>query len=591
MALTRIADQLGQVLGGRYRLLVRIGSGASGHVFLAEDVRLERQVAVKILQPALATDFAFLGRFRAEARSAAGLNHPHVCRVFDWGEDEDGPFLVMEYLSGGSLRDLLDAGQRLSAVQATTMGLQAASALDYAHRRGLVHRDIKPANLVFDEEGRPRIADFGIARALADTSGTEPMGSMPGTARYASPEQAQGKPLDGRSDVYALALVLVEAVTGQVPFTGESPHATLMGRVGVPLRIGEQLGPLGPVLSRAGAPDPADRLDAAGLVTALERLARTLPRPRPLPLVSEPASRAGGVSEPASRAGGVSEPASRAGGVFEPADLTVPDLTVPDLTVPDLTLPDLTVLDGYRPGWPESEPVAVPGDSQGARRRWPWILLALVVPSALAAAGALVAQRPAVLSHPVPALRDILPAKAVVALAPEHLRLVQQGSRYDPAVPAGAIADQSPLAGAMAQEGRTVTVVLSAGPAPQAIPDLSNLDQTAAIQRLDNAGLTASVVFAHSDTIPSGTVLDWTPHAGLESHDTLVTVTVSLGPALVKVPNVTTQTVQEATAALAQLGLSVGGVYGPVHNGPVILTNPTPGTTVHRGTAVTLFVL
>ncbi len=581
MALTRIADQLGQVLGSRYRLLVRIGSGASGHVFLAEDVRLERQVAVKILQPALATDFAFLGRFRAEARSAAGLNHPHVCRVFDWGEDEDGPFLVMEYLSGGSLRDLLDAGQRLSAVQATTMGLQAASALDYAHRRGLVHRDIKPANLVFDEEGRPRIADFGIARALADTSGTEPMGSMPGTARYASPEQAQGKPLDGRSDVYALALVLVEAVTGQVPFTGESPHATLMGRVGVPLRIGEQLGPLGPVLSRAGAPDPADRLDAAGLVTALERLARTLPRPRPLPLVSEPASRAGGVSEPASRAGGVSEP----------ADLTVPDLTVPDLTVPDLTLPDLTVLDGYRPGWPESEPVAVPGDSRGARRRWPWILLALVVLAALAAAGALVAQRSAVLSHPVPALRDILPAKAVVALAPEHLRLVQQGSRYDPAVPAGAIADQSPLAGAMAQEGRTVTVVLSAGPAPQAIPDLSNLDQTAAIQRLDNAGLTASVVFAHSDTIPSGTVLDWTPHAGLESHDTLVTVTVSLGPALVKVPNVTTQTVQEATAALAQLGLSVGGVYGPVHNGPVILTNPTPGTTVHRGTAVTLFVL
>ncbi len=517
----------------------------------------------------------------------------------------------MEYLSGGSLRDLLDAGQRLSAVQATTMGLQAASALDYAHRRGLVHRDIKPANLVFDEEGRPRIADFGIARALADTSGTEPMGSMPGTARYASPEQAQGKPLDGRSDVYALALVLVEAVTGQVPFTGESPHATLMGRVGVPLRIGEQLGPLGPVLSRAGAPDPADRLDAAGLVTALERLARTLPRPRPLPLVSEPASRAGGVSEPASRAGGVSEPASRAGGVSEPAsraggvsepadltvpdltvpDLTLPDLTLPDLTLPDLTLPDLTVLDGYRPGWPESEPVAVPGDSRGARRRWPWILLALVVLAALAAAGALVAQRSAVLSHPVPALRDILPAKAVVALAPEHLRLVQQGSRYDPVVPAGTIADQSPLAGAMAQEGRTVTVVLSAGPAPQAIPDLSNLDQTAAVQRLDNAGLTASVVFAHSDTIPSGTVLDWTPHAGLESHDTLVTVTVSLGPALVKVPNVTTQTVQEATATLAQLGLSVGGVYGPIHDGPVILTNPTPGTTMHRGTAVTLFVL
>ncbi len=630
--LTCIADHLGRVLGGRYRLLVPLGSGASGHVFLAEDVRLNRQVAVKVLQPALATDAAFLGRFRAEAKSAASLNHPHICRVFDWGEDEDGPFLVMEYLSGGSLRGLLDSGQRLSAVQASTVGLQAASAIDYAHRRGLIHRDIKPANLVFDEESRPRIADFGIARALAEASCTEPTGSMPGTARYASPEQALGKPLDGRSDVYALALVLVEAVTGQVPFSGDSSHVTLMARVSAPLPIGEELGPLGPVLSRAGAPDPADRLDAAGLVTALERLTRTLPRPRPLPLVSESASRA-----------------LRA----------IPDATIPDATVPDATVPDATVPDGYRLRRSEGESVAASSSSRDAHRRWPWALLTLAVLAGLAAAGTLVFQHLAVPSHPVPALRDTVPTKAMAALAPEHLRLVQHGSRYDPAVPAGAIADQSPLPGAMAQEGSTVTVVLSAGPAPAAIPDLSNLGQTAAVQRLANAGLTASVVFAHSETVPSGTVLGWTPHAGLESHGTKITLTVSSGPALrpipaglaggtyaraasalsavglsavrhdifndtvapgvvvetvpgqgaalargsqvavdvskgpdvVKVPDVTTQTVQEATATLAQFGLSVGGVHGPTHNGPVIVTNPTSGTMVHRGTAVTLFVL
>jgi eukaryotic-like serine/threonine-protein kinase len=162
-----MADHVGRVLGGRYRLLTPIGTGASAQVFLAEDTTLRRQVAVKVLHPALAEDESFLRRFRAEAQQAAALNHPHVMRVFDWGESEDGPFLVLEHLAGGSLRDMLDAGHRLSPSQALLVGLEAARALDYAHRRDLVHRDVKPANLVFDEEGRLCIADFGLARALA----------------------------------------------------------------------------------------------------------------------------------------------------------------------------------------------------------------------------------------------------------------------------------------------------------------------------------------------------------------------------------------------------------------------------------------
>ncbi len=653
MALTRIVDHLGRVLGGRYRLLAPIGSGASAHVFLADDVRLGRQVAVKVLQPALAADAAFLRRFRAEARAAAKLNHPHICRVFDWGEDEDGPFLVMEHLSGGSLRDLLDAGERLSAVQATTIGLQAASALDYAHRRGLVHRDIKPANLVFDEEGRPRIADFGIARALAEASWTEPLGAVLGTARYASPEQAQGEPLDGRSDVYALALVLVEAVTGQVPFAAESPSATLMARVGSPLPISEQLGPLGPVLRRAGAPDPTDRLDAADLVADLERVARTLPRPRPLPLVS---AREDSAPDPRGTA-----PTG--------VDTTVP--TFPEVGAAGAASPEVGAAGAASPEAGAAGAASPEAGAAGAgttlsgppvarhRRRWPWALLGAALLGASAAAAAVLVPRLTVPSHPVPALRDQLPAKASAALAPDHLRLAEHGSRYDPEVPAGAVADQSPLPGAMAKEGSTVTVILSAGPAPQPIPDLTGLDQTAAVQRLADAGLTASVIFAHSETAPSGAVMGWTPHRGLEPHGTRVTVTVSDGPALravppglaggtyaqaasqlsaaglvpvrndvfddtvapgavvdtspgpgaslargsqvtvdvskgpdvVQVPNVVTQTVAEATATLAKLGLSVGGVYGPTHNGPVILTNPVAGTTVHRGTAVSLFVL
>jgi eukaryotic-like serine/threonine-protein kinase len=187
MAVSRIGDFVGRVLGDRYRLLAPLGTGGSAHVFLAEDVRLRRRVAVKVLHAALAEDEAFLKRFRHEAQAAAALNHPHIMRVYDWGEDGgddvNGPFLVLEYLGGGSLRDLLDRGYRLSVAQAVLVGLEAAKGLDHAHRRGLVHRDIKPANLLFDDEGRLCVADFGVARALAEAAWTEPTGAVIGTAR------------------------------------------------------------------------------------------------------------------------------------------------------------------------------------------------------------------------------------------------------------------------------------------------------------------------------------------------------------------------------------------------------------------------
>jgi serine/threonine-protein kinase len=185
--MTSIAEQVGRVVGGRYRLLAPVGTGASSQVYAASDTRLARRVAVKVLHPMLAGDQAFLRRFRAEARLAASLDHPHIMRVFDWGEESEGPYLVLEYLGGGSLRALLDTGVRLSHAQVAAVGGQAASGLAYAHRRGIVHRDIKPSNLLFDDEGHLRIADFGVARALAESALTEPLGAIFGTARYASP--------------------------------------------------------------------------------------------------------------------------------------------------------------------------------------------------------------------------------------------------------------------------------------------------------------------------------------------------------------------------------------------------------------------
>ena len=207
----------------------------------------------------MASDEGFLRRFRAEARAVASLHHANIMTVFDWGEEADGPFLVLEYLGGGSLRDLLDRGRRLSPSQAVLVGLEAARGLDYAHRRGLVHRDVKPANLLFDDDGRLAIADFGIARALAEATWTEPSGAVVGTVRYASPEQARGNSLDGRADVYALALVLTEAVTGNVPFAADTTIATLMGRLDRPIPTSPALGPLARVI---GPPGPSTRRPA-----------------------------------------------------------------------------------------------------------------------------------------------------------------------------------------------------------------------------------------------------------------------------------------------------------------------------------------
>ncbi|MCB1002961.1 MAG: serine/threonine protein kinase, partial [Acidimicrobiales bacterium] len=283
MLLSQMTDQIGRVLGSRYRLVAPLGSGSSAQVFLADDVRLQRKVAVKVLHPALADDQTFLRRFRAEAQASAKLNHSNIVKLLDSGSD-DGPYLVTEFVDGGSLRALLDLGRRLTVAQAADVGLGAARGLDFAHRQGFVHRDIKPANLLFGQDGRLRIADFGVARALAEAAWTEPTGAVLGTARYASPEQANGQAATGRSDVYSLALVLVEAVTGHVPFATDTTLSTLRARVDTDLTVGAELGPLAEVLEWAGRADPDRRPDAAQLRDALADVANGLEPAAPLPL-------------------------------------------------------------------------------------------------------------------------------------------------------------------------------------------------------------------------------------------------------------------------------------------------------------------
>ena len=213
------------LLGGRYKLGEMIGTGGMADVYVAEDTRLARQVAVKVLRSDLARDPSFVARFRKEALAAAGLNHPGIVAVYDSGE-EPAPYIVMELISGHTLRELIHKGERVPLKRALEIGEGILAALEYSHHSGIVHRDIKPANIMITDHGDVKVMDFGIARALADLGATlTSTWNVVGTAQYLSPEQATGESADLRSDIYSVGCLLYELVAGQPPFTGDTPVA------------------------------------------------------------------------------------------------------------------------------------------------------------------------------------------------------------------------------------------------------------------------------------------------------------------------------------------------------------------------------
>ncbi len=640
--MSTITESIGRVLAGRYRIEAALGSGASANVFAAFDTTLQRRVAVKVLHPALAADGGFLRRFRAEAQAAAALANAHVLAVHDWGEDEQGPFLVLEFLGGGSLRDMLDEGTRLSLAQAVSVGAQAAEGLAYAHARGFVHRDVKPANLLFDEGGRLRVADFGLARALAEASLTEPAGTTVGTARYAAPEQALGHRVDGRADVYSLALVLYEAVTGVVPFTADSTISTLMARVGAELPGHDGLGPLAEVLSEAATPDAEDRLDAAAFQARLNELAEELPAPEKLRLAG---------------AGGA--------GVVVPRPVTAPPED--DLTNHGMVLPPPTA--GRRARGAEDPDVLAFATAVGItdsaaalrrrRRRWPWVVAILVVVLALGGAGAVVALQKAKIiltpSYKLPAITGLTVAQATAKLHHDQFQVTVVGHQTSITAPTGQILSQKPHPGRKLKRGSTVSVVtssglpavaipalttvtgdcaaitalllqshfatactdqnstsvvkgtviawspqgsapygstisvlVSSGPPSETIPSLTGENCDGATTTLKAVGLLANCTSQYSSTVPNNLVITWAP-TGTALEGSTVNIVVSQGPQPVTIPsNLYGMTVSEAIAALQALGLTPVSGGGSL-SGHVFLSSPAAGTSVLPGATVTLF--
>ena len=557
MAGSTVADLVGRVLAGRYRLLGAIGSGSSGRVYVADDVRLRRRVAVKVLHAALAEDAGFLRRFRSEAQLAASLHHPNVMAVYDWGED-GVPFMVLELLAGGSLRSMLDRGTRLSPAQTAHVGGQVAAALDYAHSRGLVHRDIKPANLLFDEHGIVRVADFGLARALAEASWTEPAGTMLGTARYAAPEQATGAALDGRADVYALGLVMVESVTGTVPMVGDSPMGTLGLRQGSAIAVPESLGPLVPIVERACAADPAARYSTADeLRAAIAEAGEALPPPGPLALA----------------------------GLGEVGDDPHPTQVVHTRAPSPLFDQDEAVRTT-----PGRTPVAVAVARLPRRARSSGLLvLAMVVVIGLGAVAFVLARPAAGPTRTVPLLVGLSQSEAKQHAIDAKFLWEFERKRADD--PKGTVIAQRPEPGGFLAQGSSIHVVVSKGPKPIAIPAVVGKTEAEMHAALDPL-FVPEVIARSNERVAAGRVVRTDPTGRAQPDDT-IRVIVSTGPKPRVVPNVVGKSYEEAVAALKlnQLGAARFEEFSEtVASGRVIRTEPATGAEAARDSAVKVVV-
>ncbi len=524
--------EIGSTLGGRYRLLELLGQGGMATIYRARDAQLERDVAVKLLRPEFGKDPDFLFRFRDEARAAASLNHPNITAVFDFGEDVSGPYIVMELVDGQDLGAILRDNGPLAPRQAVRVAAEVAKALHAAHVRGIVHRDVKPSNVLVGRDGRVKVADFGIARALAESQLTLP-GTTMGSVHYFSPEQARGEAATVASDIYALGIVLFESLTGQRPFSGDGAAAVALARLTTTpprpsaLRSGVP-GPVDAIVLRSMALDPAARYaTAAAMASALE----------------------GYLADPAGAVAGVATGAAGAGA----AAATAAGRTVASAQArpnPNVPYPP----DAYARSAPPSAPVSMRGapppppamdDDNGGSGPWAWIagLLGLGI---LIVVGFLVFQvlagggggggKPSPSASAaqvtVPRFVDLLLPDAEKAAEDIGLRVVLAGTEERTDVAPDTVLSQSPAGGAVVAEGTEVRLIVARGRVAAAVPDLRGKPEAEALQLLVTEGLAVGTrAEAFDPLIPLGSVVDQEPGPGiLVAPGTPVAYVVSLGP-------------------------------------------------------------
>jgi serine/threonine-protein kinase len=552
----------GTIIDERYRVVSRIGSGGMAEVYLAEDLQLGRQVALKILQRRFAEDQEFVERFRREASSAAALSHPNVVSVFDRGEWDGTYYIAMEYLPGESLKTIVRRHGAIDPATAIDYVVQILRAARFAHQRGVIHRDLKPHNVIVDEEGRVRVTDFGIARAGA--SDMTQTGSIMGTAQYLSPEQAQGHAVSAASDLYAIGIVLYELLTGSLPFDGETAVTIALKQVSEapmpPSAVNPTVPPeLDAVVLCALAKDPAHRFaDADAFIAALQD-ARTHLQPdvgatAQFAVLEAPAA-AMAVAAAGAPAGPPTEP---------PAALAVPPLT---------------------------EPEEEPEDEESDRRRWWWIAGAVLILAATAVALAFVLRTSQVT---VPNLARCEPQGVALAQLRQSGLIGRPQTIVTSVCTAGRVVGQVPSGGATVDKGSVVLVRVSAGPGVTAVPKVAGQTRDAALHTLTVAGFRPTAQSTASSTIPVGHVIATIPRAGTQlAPGSQVSVLVSSGPQTVPVPDVTGEVESTAVVNLTNAGLIGGTVTqqpSSQPSGTVLSQNPAGGSLVPKGSTVDLTV-
>jgi serine/threonine-protein kinase len=528
------------LVDGRYRITGRIGAGGMADVYLAHDEHLGRDVALKVLHRRFAQDQEFVERFRREASSAAGLQHPNVVGVYDRGEYDGTYYIAMELLRGRTLKDVIAQEAPLDQERALDMAVQILRAAGFGHRRGVIHRDFKPQNVIVDDEDRVKVTDFGIARAGA--SEITETGSIMGTAQYLSPEQAQGTAAEDTSDLYSIGVMIYEMLAGSLPFGGDSAVAIALRHLTEPPPPLERFRPdvhpaFEAVVMQALAKDPRQRFqDADGFIAALEHVR---PQLRMLPAGNETAA-------------------------FAPVAGPVEDTFV-----------------AAPPAPPERAP-------RGRRRVWLWALLGVLL-AGLAVAGVLLVEQagkapvPGVIGSPVDRARTLL----------EQRGFAVNVSRQPSLQPVDEVIAQSPGAGSKAKKGSTVALTASSGPPSKVVPSVDSLPLKEAVRELQRAGFQPDIQGQASEIVPKGSVIATSPQGGAVAPEGgRIRVNVSTGPEKFPVPNVVDLDKDTARTQLTDKGLVpvLQEKESPKPAGIVAQQIPAAGTQVSKGDRVTIVV-
>lgn len=562
------------IYGGRYELHSRLARGGMADVYLARDQLLDRPVAVKVLFAQYASDPAFVERFRREAQAAANLNHPNVVGVYDWGEESGTYYIVMEYVDGRSLADVLRQEGTLLPARAADIGIDMAAALGFAHRNGVVHRDVKPGNVMLASDGQVKVTDFGIARAVSasnDENLTQ-TGLVMGTATYFSPEQAQGKPVDPRSDVYSLGVVLYEAVCGRPPFRGDDALAVAYQHVQEqptpPRQINADIEPtLEAIILKCIAKNPSARYPSA------EDLRADLRRYREGNQITAGAAVAAGA--------GAAVAATTA--------------------VPVTQMQDTSFEEAYDPAYDRGYDYAEPPRRNGA-----FIAIMVLLLAVLGGVLFFLAQALGVLDDGDDPDTELVTVPNVVGQqldGPDGARATLEALGFEvatefednPDFEDNEVISQDPAGNADLEEGGTVTLTVSNGEPVIQVPDVVEFTEQDARSVLGDEGFTdirTELVFS-SDVEP-GKVVEQDPAAGEDAPlSAQITLRVSQGADTRVVPDVAGRPVDEAEGILTQAEFNVAQQQensASVPAGTVIRTDPPANTSLEKESTVTLFV-